>query len=140
MTSEWRAFEHDHDTAFGDGESLASVDQRVHAELDALLADPTSLLHRVDAPPRDRESHVADQVGRDVGARRLGVGRVADESAQRLDHHDRDEVLDADVGELQRRSAARRDSAKRHADRGEVQAGADQCEGVEEFVVAEDAG
>ena len=42
---EWRVFEHDHDTAFGDGESLASVDQRVHAELDALLADPTSLLH-----------------------------------------------------------------------------------------------
>jgi broad specificity phosphatase PhoE len=42
---EWRAFEHDHNTAFGDGESLASVDQRVHAELDALLADPTSLLH-----------------------------------------------------------------------------------------------
>ena len=42
---EWRAFEHDHSTAFGDGESLASVDQRVHAELDELLADPTSLLH-----------------------------------------------------------------------------------------------
>jgi broad specificity phosphatase PhoE len=46
---EWRAFEHDHNTAFGEGESLASVDQRVHAELDALLADPTSLLHRSDA-------------------------------------------------------------------------------------------
>ena len=45
---EWRAFEHDHDTAFGEGESLASVDQRVHAELDALLADSTSLLHRSD--------------------------------------------------------------------------------------------
>jgi probable phosphoglycerate mutase len=42
---QWRAFEHDHDTAFGDGESLASVDQRVHAELDQLLLDPTSLLH-----------------------------------------------------------------------------------------------
>jgi probable phosphoglycerate mutase len=42
---EWRAFEHDHNTAFGDGESLASVDQRVHEELDALLADSTSLLH-----------------------------------------------------------------------------------------------
>jgi broad specificity phosphatase PhoE len=42
---QWRAFEHDHDTAFGDGESLASVDQRVHAELDLLLMDPTSLLH-----------------------------------------------------------------------------------------------
>lgn len=46
---EWRAFEHDHNTAFGDGESLASVDQRVHAELDALLADPTSLLHNTVA-------------------------------------------------------------------------------------------
>jgi probable phosphoglycerate mutase len=42
---QWRAFEHDHDTAFGDGESLASVDQRVHAELQLLLNDPTSLLH-----------------------------------------------------------------------------------------------
>lgn len=42
---QWRAFEHDHDTAFGDGESLASVDQRVHAELQLLLNDPSSLLH-----------------------------------------------------------------------------------------------
>jgi probable phosphoglycerate mutase len=42
---QWRAFEHDHNTAFGDGESLASLDQRVHAELDLLLMDPTSLLH-----------------------------------------------------------------------------------------------
>ena len=42
---QWRAFEHDHNTAFGDGESLASVDQRVHAELNALLADQSSLLH-----------------------------------------------------------------------------------------------
>jgi probable phosphoglycerate mutase len=41
---QWRAFEHHHDTAFGEGESLASVDQRVHAELDALLADQTSHL------------------------------------------------------------------------------------------------
>ncbi len=42
---QWRAFEHDHDRAFGDGESLASVDQRVHVTLDALLADQTSLMH-----------------------------------------------------------------------------------------------
>lgn len=42
---QWRAFEYDHDTAFGDGESLASVDQRVHADLEVLLADSTSLLH-----------------------------------------------------------------------------------------------
>jgi broad specificity phosphatase PhoE len=42
---QWRAFESDHDVAFGAGESLASVDQRVHAELDAMLTDPTSLLH-----------------------------------------------------------------------------------------------
>ncbi len=42
---QWHAFEHDHDIAFGDGESLASLDQRVHAELDLLLLDPTSLLH-----------------------------------------------------------------------------------------------
>ena len=45
---QWRAFEHEHTLAFGGGESLASVDQRVHRELDALLADPSSLLHRKD--------------------------------------------------------------------------------------------
>jgi probable phosphoglycerate mutase len=50
--AQWRAFEHDHDTAFGDGESLASVDQRVHAELDQLLADRSSWLH-------DATSHLA---------------------------------------------------------------------------------
>lgn len=43
---QWRLFETDHDTALGGGgESLASVDARVHAQLDALLADRTSLLH-----------------------------------------------------------------------------------------------
>jgi broad specificity phosphatase PhoE len=44
----WRAFQHDHDAAFGGGESLASVDRRVHAELDALLVDESSLLHAHD--------------------------------------------------------------------------------------------
>lgn len=34
-----------HAVAFGGAESLASVDRRVHRELDALLADPSSLLH-----------------------------------------------------------------------------------------------
>ncbi len=43
---QWEAFETDHELALGNGESLASVDARVHAELDALLADPTSLLHQ----------------------------------------------------------------------------------------------
>ena len=42
---QWRAFEHDHDVALGGGESLASVDRRVHAELDALLDDEGTLLH-----------------------------------------------------------------------------------------------
>jgi broad specificity phosphatase PhoE len=42
---QWRAFERDHDTAFGNGESLASVDQRVQGALDALLADQRSLIH-----------------------------------------------------------------------------------------------
>jgi len=46
---QWRAFEHDHNTAFGDGESLASVDQRVHVELGALLADQKSLMHDTHA-------------------------------------------------------------------------------------------
>ena len=49
---QWRAFEHDHNTAFGDGESLAAVDQRVHVELGALLADQTSLMH-------DAKAHLA---------------------------------------------------------------------------------
>ena len=42
---QWRQFEHDHALAFGGGESLQSVDQRVHTELDALVADTSSLLH-----------------------------------------------------------------------------------------------
>jgi broad specificity phosphatase PhoE len=45
---QWRAFEHDHDVALGGGESLASVDRRVHEELDALLKDEQSLLHSGD--------------------------------------------------------------------------------------------
>jgi broad specificity phosphatase PhoE len=44
----WRTFEHDHEVAFGGGESLAGVDRRVHAELDALLRDERSLLHSRD--------------------------------------------------------------------------------------------
>ncbi len=42
---QWEAFETDHHVAFGGGESLSAVDARVHAELDAQLADPESLLH-----------------------------------------------------------------------------------------------
>lgn len=45
---QWRAFESDHEVALGEGESLASVDARVHAELDALLEDRASLLHSHD--------------------------------------------------------------------------------------------
>ena len=41
----WQTFEHGHELAFGGAESLADVDARVHAELDALLADSASLLH-----------------------------------------------------------------------------------------------
>lgn len=41
----WHDFEHGHRRAFGGGESLEDVDQRVHAELETLLADPSSLLH-----------------------------------------------------------------------------------------------
>lgn len=49
---QWRSFETDHTYALGEGESLAAVDARVHAQLDALLADQTSYLH-------DRENHLA---------------------------------------------------------------------------------
>ncbi len=45
---QWRAFETDHSVSFGGGESLASVDERVHRTLQALLEDPTSLLHSDD--------------------------------------------------------------------------------------------
>ncbi|HEV7959130.1 MAG TPA: histidine phosphatase family protein [Acidimicrobiales bacterium] len=44
-TEHWRAFEFDHDVAFGGGESLADVDKRVHAALERLLEDESSLLH-----------------------------------------------------------------------------------------------
>lgn len=49
---QWQIFETDHRHALGGGESLASVDERVHAELDALLADETSLLY-------DNHQHLA---------------------------------------------------------------------------------
>ena len=42
---QWRVFESDHGVALGGGESLASVDERVHARLDELLHDSQSLLH-----------------------------------------------------------------------------------------------
>ncbi len=44
-TEHWRAFEFEHERAFGGGESLADVDARVYAELEGLLADRSSLLH-----------------------------------------------------------------------------------------------
>jgi broad specificity phosphatase PhoE len=44
-TQHWRAFEVEHERAFGGGESLADVDKRVHAELDVLFDDDSSLLH-----------------------------------------------------------------------------------------------
>ena len=44
-TEHWRAFEFEHERAFGGGESLADVDKRVHAELDGLVDDDSSLLH-----------------------------------------------------------------------------------------------
>jgi broad specificity phosphatase PhoE len=42
---QWRVFESDHAFALGGGESLASVDARVHARLDRLLENAESLLH-----------------------------------------------------------------------------------------------
>ncbi len=42
---QWRQFEHDHTIAIGGGESLSSLDRRIHDELNTLLADPASLLH-----------------------------------------------------------------------------------------------
>jgi probable phosphoglycerate mutase len=45
---QWRDFEGDHRRPLLDGESLDAVDQRVHTQLEALLADPTSALHHDD--------------------------------------------------------------------------------------------
>lgn len=45
---QWRDFEGQHERALLDGESLDAVDARVGAELDALLNDSDSLLHRED--------------------------------------------------------------------------------------------
>ena len=97
----------DHDTAIGNGESLASVDARVHAELDALLADPTSLLHRHDEHLAI-VSHVSPIKSATVWA--LGVpGSVAWRMRlrQRVDHHDRDASLRAHADPLQHGAAAR---------------------------------
>ncbi len=43
--SGWRALEFAHDARFGDGESLAAVDERVRRELQILFEDDSSLLH-----------------------------------------------------------------------------------------------
>jgi len=45
---QWHDFEGNHERPLLDGESLTAVDVRVYAELDALLADPDSLVHRND--------------------------------------------------------------------------------------------
>lgn len=42
---EWRELEHEHESRFGGGESLAAVDERVRAELEMLFADESGLLH-----------------------------------------------------------------------------------------------
>lgn len=47
-TEQWRYFEGEHERPLLDGEPLSAVDSRVYAELDALLDDPDSLLHRSD--------------------------------------------------------------------------------------------
>jgi broad specificity phosphatase PhoE len=41
----WRSLELAHESRFGDGESLAAVDERVRVELDFLFEDTSSLLH-----------------------------------------------------------------------------------------------
>jgi broad specificity phosphatase PhoE len=41
----WRSLRFTHDAPFGDGESLAAVDERVRGELDVLFEDESSLLH-----------------------------------------------------------------------------------------------
>ena len=45
---QWHLFETDHDVALGEGESLAAVDARVHAQLDALFDDAQGLIHDPD--------------------------------------------------------------------------------------------
>ena len=44
-SDEWLLATRDHDVPLGGGESLASVDRRVHAELDSLRDDASSLLY-----------------------------------------------------------------------------------------------
>jgi broad specificity phosphatase PhoE len=41
----WRALEFAHEARFGEGESLAAVDERVRVELESLFHDESSLLH-----------------------------------------------------------------------------------------------
>ena len=47
-SEQWQTFETDHTVAIGNGESLASVDARVHAQLEALLEDRDSLLYSAE--------------------------------------------------------------------------------------------
>ena len=45
---EWAHYVENHDAVYPGGESLAQVDARVHAVLEGLRADPTSLMHDPD--------------------------------------------------------------------------------------------
>jgi alpha-ribazole phosphatase len=44
-TEEWQRITSDHAAPFGGGESLLTLDQRVHGELERLLGDRASLMH-----------------------------------------------------------------------------------------------
>ena len=134
---QWEAFETDHELALGNGESLASVDARVHAELDALLADQQSAASGARAP-RDRESRLHLQGPPPSGARGAWLSRLAHAAGQRLDHHDRDASFRTRTRALQHGASASLISAgPRKARRSAVPA--QECEGVEQLVIAKDA-
>ena len=134
---QWRQFEHDHAMAFGGGESLESLDRRVHGALDALFADSSSLLHRPDehlaivshvSPIKSATGWALGVAGSVAWRLHLNNGSVTTITGRRSTPA----LLHFNVVPLDEWSA------EGETESGEVQSGAYEGEGVEEFVVAKD--
>jgi len=134
---QWRVFETDHSTRIGDGESLESVDARVHAVLDALLADPNSLLHDARrhlviashlSPIKSAMAWALGAPGSVAWRARLDNGSITTIATRRdapmLVNYNVVPVLEG--------------SAQGDGQGGEMQSGTEQGADVEELVVAED--
>jgi len=135
--AQWRTFETDHSTRIGDGESLESVDARVHAELDLLMADSQSLLHDPRrhlvitthlSPIKSAMAWALGAPGSVAWRTRLDNGSITTIATRR----DAPMLVNFNVVPVLE------GLAQRDRQSGEMQSGTDQGADVEEFVIAED--